>query len=558
MTKPQVRCAIYTRKSTDDGLDQEFNSLDAQYEACAAFIASQRHEGWILARDRFDDGGVSGGTLDRPALKALLSEIDAGRIRMVIVYKIDRLTRSLADFARLVERLEAANCSFVSITQSFNTATSMGRLTLNVLLSFAQFEREVTAERIRDKIAASKQKGLWMGGVPPLGYDPPSDPRIRVLRINPNEAETVQALFGLSCRLGHLGEVEREAARMGLRSKRHHFRSGRTQGGNPLSRGQIHKILTNPVYIGQIRHKDRTWPGQHRAIIDVALWEEVQKKLQANAAKPRGRKSGGQDASPSPLAGKLRDQTGDRLTPTRTQRHSRSFRYYVSHRLIARGLDPTGWRLPAPALEAMIAGLIADHIAAAIADRRLKTEADLRDAADPSEAAQRLVHHLRRVEPATLRRLLRVGTIRPDGLKLDLDTSALAQDLGIDAADLAPGLGAISATLRLRRRGIEAKLIIGQPAPRPDPIILKALGAAHRWMAEVRRGSTLRKIARAADIDVAVLRKRGQLAFLSPRIQAALLSGTQPCTLTLERMIQDPPPLDWIDQERLYGFSGQG
>lgn len=192
-----IRCAIYTRKSSDEGLEQGFNSLDAQYEACVAYVASQKPDGWILAKDRFDDGGVSGGTLERAGLQRLLAEIEAGRIGMVVVYKIDRLTRSLADFARLVERLDAAGCSFVSVTQSFNTATSMGRLTLNVLLSFAQFEREVTAERIRDKIAASKKKGLWMGGVPPLGYDPPPDPKVRALAVNAPEAETVRTLFAL-------------------------------------------------------------------------------------------------------------------------------------------------------------------------------------------------------------------------------------------------------------------------------------------------------------------------------------------------------------------------
>lgn len=554
--KPVVRCAIYTRKSSEEGLDQGFNSLDAQYEACAAFVASQRHEGWSLVNGRFDDGGVSGGILERPALQTLLAEIDAGRVRMVIVYKIDRLTRSLADFARLVERFEAAGCSFVSVTQSFNTATSMGRLTLNVLLSFAQFEREVTAERIRDKIAASKQKGLWMGGVPPLGYDPPSDPRIRVLRVNADEAKTVQALFGLYQRLSHLGEVEREAARTGLRSKRHHFRSGREQGGNVLSRGQIHKILTNPVYVGRIRHKDRTWPGQHTAVIDEITWDDVQQKLQATAAKPRGRKNGGPNAEPSPLTGKLRDQTGDRLTPTHTQRHGRRFRYYVSHRLITGPTDPTGWRLPGPALDATIAGLMADHIDVAITSHSLQVSPELRDADGPVDAARALARQLRQFEPDTLHRLLHTGTIRPDGLSLQIDTTVLATELGLGPRDLAPELGQITATLRLRRRGIEAKLIIGRPAARPDPILLKALGAAHRWMLELRSGATLRDIASKAGLDEAVVRKRGQLAFLSPRIQAALLSGSQPCSLTLERMIQDPPPLNWSDQERLYGFSG--
>ena len=213
MSKPRIRCAIYTRKSSDEGLDQDFNSLDAQHEACTAYIASQRHEGWVAGKARYDDGGISGGTLDRPALQRLLADIDAGLIQMVVVYKIDRLTRSLADFAKLVERFDAASCSFVSVTQAFNTASSMGRLTLNVLLSFAQFEREVTAERIRDKIAASKKKGLWMGGVPPLGYDPHPDPKTRSLVVNTEEAETVRTIFTLYDDLGlsliHISEPTR-------------------------------------------------------------------------------------------------------------------------------------------------------------------------------------------------------------------------------------------------------------------------------------------------------------------------------------------------------------
>ena len=244
-----IRCAIYTRKSSDEGLDQAFSSLDAQHEACAAYIASQRHEGWKLIPDRFDDGGLSGGTLDRPALQRLLAEIDAGRIGMVVVYKIDRLTRSLVDFGRLVERLDAKGCSFVSVTQAFNTATSMGRLTLNVLLSFAQFEREVTAERIRDKIAASKKKGLWMGGALPIGYDRHPDAQRRELVVNPVEAEVVRTLFSLYDELGNLRLVELEAARLGLRPKSVVTPSGHVRGAAPFTRGQLHYLLTNPVYI---------------------------------------------------------------------------------------------------------------------------------------------------------------------------------------------------------------------------------------------------------------------------------------------------------------------
>ena len=285
----KIRCAIYTRKSTEDGLEQEFNSLDAQHEACAAYVTSQRGEGWSLLPARYDDGGVSGGTLERPGLQRLMDDIDGGRIDMVVVYKIDRLTRSLSDFAKIVDRFEAAGCSFVSVTQAFNTSSSMGRLTLNMLLSFAQFEREVTAERIRDKIAASKKRGLWMGGVPPLGYDAHPDPNTRSLVINQAERETVETLYDLYDELGCLRAVEQEAEQRCLRSKRHVFATGRVQGGGPLSRGQIHHILCNPIYTGRIRHKDKVFDGQHAAIIDADLWDRVQVKLQAASARPRSK-----------------------------------------------------------------------------------------------------------------------------------------------------------------------------------------------------------------------------------------------------------------------------
>ncbi|QXT39079.1 recombinase family protein [Gymnodinialimonas ceratoperidinii] len=265
---------------------------------------------------------------------------------MVVVYKIDRLTRSLADFAKLVDRLEAAACSFVSVTQAFNTSSSMGRLTLNVLLSFAQFEREVTAERIRGKIAASKKKGLWMGGLPPMGYDPHPDTTRRELVVNDADAETVLQVFALYETNGCLNATSRAAEKLGLRSKRRVFSSGRTQGGLPFSRGQIHKLLTNPVYCGLIRHKDKTWPGLHDAIIDQDCWDRVQAMLQDASAKRRGSRTSSQMAlaNAAPLLGKVKDETGDRLTPTHTQRHGRRLRYYVSNRLVSGGQDPDGLR----------------------------------------------------------------------------------------------------------------------------------------------------------------------------------------------------------------------
>src|SRR5271169_6733872 len=266
-----VRCAIYTRVSTEHGLDQEFNSLDAQYDAASAYIKSQAHAGWTLIRSRYDDGGYSGGSTDRPDLQKLLDDIRARKIDVIVVYKVDRLTRSLADFAKLVELFDAQAVSFVSVTQQFNTTTSMGRLTLNVLLSFAQFDREVTGERIRDKIAASKRKGMWMGGNVPLGYDANE----RTLVINPAEAETVRCIFGLYRELGCVRRVKEEADRLGLRTKRSTTVKGTERGGKSLSRGHIYRLLSNPIYIGQIAHKGQLYPGLHPALIDGETWTAV-------------------------------------------------------------------------------------------------------------------------------------------------------------------------------------------------------------------------------------------------------------------------------------------
>ena len=313
----------------------------------------------------YDDGGLSGGTLDRPALQVLLAAIDEGRVDRIVVYKIDRLTRSLADFAKIVDRLDAAGASFVSVTQSFNTATSMGRLTLNMLLSFAQFEREVTAERIRDKIAASKRKGLWMGGNVPLGYEADG----RTLKIHQPEAATVRTLYDLYRTHGTIRQVKDAAARLGLRTRERVAPDGRRSGGNAFDRGHIHHVLTNPVYAGRIRHRAQIHDGQHPAIIDPAIWDDTQDRLATGAARSR-EKSGSRDrrhAVTSPLAGKLFDETGDRLTPSHAKASSgKRHRYYVSNRLIRNSgeQDLSGWRLPATELE----DLIARQVCSALAD----------------------------------------------------------------------------------------------------------------------------------------------------------------------------------------------
>ena len=272
------RCAIYTRKSSDEGLDQSFNSLDAQRAACEAYVLSQTSEGWSALPDHYDDGGFSGGNTDRPGLRQLLADIEAGKVDIVVVYKIDRLTRSLADFARIVEVFEKHDCSFVSVTQSFNTTGSMGKLMLNVLLSFAQFEREVTGERIRDKIAASKARGMWMGGIPPLGYDPPND-GTRTLKVNEVEADQVRHIFERYLELGSVHILQRDLEERGIHSKIRVTARGRTMGGQPIGRGALFYLLRNRIYLGQIVHKDKVHDGQHKAIVDVGLFQRVQVSL---------------------------------------------------------------------------------------------------------------------------------------------------------------------------------------------------------------------------------------------------------------------------------------
>src|ERR1700678_3208197 len=322
-----VRCAIYTRVSTEHGLDQEFNSLDAQYDAASAYIKSQAHAGWTLVRARYDDGGYSGGSTDRPDLQRLLDDIRARKIDVIVVYKVDRLTRSLADFAKLVELFDEHRVSFVSVTQKFNTTTSMGRLTLNVLLSFAQFEREVTGERIRDKVAASKKKGMWMGGPVPLGYDL----RDHQLHINPKEAKLVRQIFRDYLSLGCVSELKRSLDKEGLRGKIRVSREGHGSGGASFSRGALYSLLSNRLYRGEVAHRGQVHPGQHEAIIETNLWDKVASQPDQNRCSPRRR---GTKHSPGLLTGILFDSRGDRYTPTHALKAGRRCRYYTSQAMI--------------------------------------------------------------------------------------------------------------------------------------------------------------------------------------------------------------------------------
>ena len=339
MTKPPIRklrCAVYTRKSSEEGLEMEFNSLDAQREACEAYIASQKPEGWVLVPDRYDDGGISGATLERPALKRLLADIESGRVDVIVVYKIDRLSRALMDFAKLVEVFERHSVTFVSVTQSFNTTTSMGRLTLNILLSFAQFEREVIGERIRDKVAASRKRGMWMGGHPPLGYAV----RDRKLEINDAEAATVRMIFERFLEIGSATTLAMDLANEGVTTKR----------GRPIDKGVIYKLLANRVYIGEAVHKGTAYRGEHKAIISRDLWDKAHSIM---AVSPRTRASNTRAQTPSLLKGLLFGPTGCAMSPSHTRKGGRLYRYYVSQSVIKRGAGacPVA-RLPAAEIEA--------------------------------------------------------------------------------------------------------------------------------------------------------------------------------------------------------------
>ena len=551
------RCAIYTRKSSEEGLEQEFNSLAAQREACEAYIRSQQHEGWVFARTRYDDGGFSGGNMERPALQGLLADIRAGRIDIVVVYKVDRLTRSLADFARLVELFDAQGASFVSVTQQFNTTSSMGRLTLNVLLSFAQFEREVTGERIRDKIAASKKKGMWMGGNVPLGYDANE----RTLVINPAEAETVRRVFALYRELGCVRRVKEEADRLGLRTKCSTTTNGTERGGKPFSRGHLYTLLSNPIYTGHIAHKGELHPGQQAALIDDESWSTVRDQLAANTSNHRHRAKA---AEPSLLAGLLVDARGERLTPSHAVKKGRRYRYYVSAALIT-GTDREGWRLAAREIEEAVIRILADALTspASLVER-------FGAAGMPSDQVRKLLSRAVRMaaalggSPGERAKLVRelVEKIIVDektiiiklrrGLLLGEDVASSASEAASDSAV------ELTATAAFTRRGAETKLVLPRLAQqkhssRWDPALIKAIARGRAWFEDLvsGRARSLQELAKRDGISRRYIRRLIGLAFLSPQLVEAILQGRQPAELTATRLTELDLLLDWTEQHKL-------
>ena len=572
----RIRCAIYTRKSSDEGLEQEFNSLHAQREACESFIASQRHEGWHALSSHYDDGGYSGGTMDRPALKHLLGDIAAGKVDTVVVYKIDRLTRSLFDFAKIVEAFDAKGVSFVSVTQAFNTTTSMGRLTLNVLLSFAQFEREVTSERIRDKIAASKKKGMWMGGAVPLGYDAID----RKLRINAEEAKVVRQLFELYLKLGNVGRLQAACRRLGLRTKAHITLDGRRLGGKEFSRGHLYHILSTPLYVGRIPHGSRSYEGEHEAIVERETWERTQAQLAANAGRQRGRLN---SKHPSLLVGRLFTEEGVPFTPSHAASHGRRYRYYVERPLVTAktdsagrtdneiksGMGSKGWRLPANEIEK----LVLQQLVSFLRDRGAVLDALVLKRKPPSlvsaalERAEKLADACEAGTPAyqaeIVVALVQRITVAQEKVTVEIARNALARRLlnreaGAASESKSRSGITIEVQVSFRRRGVEAKLVIqGQwgSTSSPDPKLVKALARAHKWFGQIVRGDVdgIGAVARAERLDRAYVTRIVCLAFLAPEITKAIVEGRHPTELTAKRLINSSLgiPFSWTDQTAL-------
>jgi site-specific DNA recombinase len=519
-----VRCAIYTRKSSEEGLDQAFNSLDAQREACSAYILSQASEGWTALPNIYDDGGISGGTLERPGLKRLLADVADGKIDIIVVYKVDRLTRSLLDFSKLVEAFDEAGTSFVSVTQSFNTTTSMGRLTLNMLLSFAQFEREVTAERIRDKIAASKAKGMWMGGIPPLGYEPDG----RSLKIIDAHADIVRDIFDRYLRLGNVRYVAEELVRDGIVSPvRIKAKSGVRFGGVPLSRGQIYGALKCPTYVGEVHHKGQIYQGNHDAIVTRDVWERVQKTLATNL---QGRRSGAGAERPSLLAGKLVDAAGIPLVPVHACKGKVRYRYYVSREL-QHGAATTGMRIPAREVETAVVKRLVELFEDTVALMSITgLEFRSHDLAALAERAGQIKLAITAPAPVAVRRLVDRASILDGRIEIVCSVEAIAEMLGLAHQQGGPLTVMLNSDVRLTRSGKAMRLVQSNGAgvsETTDASLISLLIKARRWWTQLRQGEMdVTTLARVEGVHSSYLTRVLRLAFLAPAVVDAILTGT--------------------------------
>ncbi|MDR3387712.1 MAG: recombinase family protein [Rudaea sp.] len=557
-TRP-LRCAVYTRKSSDEGLEQSFNSLDAQREACAAFIQSQRHEGWKLLPTLYDDGGYSGGTLDRPALQQLLADVTSGAVDLIVVYKVDRLTRSLSDFAKIVEQLDARNVSFVSVTQAFNTTTSMGRLTLNVLLSFAQFEREVTGERIRDKIAASKRKGMWMGGLVPIGYDCVD----RKLVVNPAEADQVRHIFERYLALGSVAKLRDELRGQGFRSKKRSTASGGTYGGCSLTSGALFAVLSNRIYRGQISHRGQVYPGQHERIVSDELWDAVamlrQKTRRANSGTPRAQ-------AKRPLLGVLWTDRDEPYRAVFSTKGYRRYPYYVSD---GNNEKRSGSTIRLPALE--LEGHVADCLRAFFANPQRVLDAAIVDGDAPSAkksvlaAAQMLAAVESTHEQGQIWRPMLSRIRFADGeLTVELDRAGVRAALGLaaslDEETQETETIALAWPLQLYRTAHNIRLIIPsggvQEAGKPNDSLIRFVARGRRWYKQLTSGEmpSIKAIAAAENLNERYVARLLKGSLLAPDILQRILDGKQPVTLSVERLYAGVSA-DWPEQRVQLGLT---
>jgi site-specific DNA recombinase len=533
-----LRCAIYTRKSSEEGLEQDFNSLHAQRESCDAYIKSQRHEGWAPLASLYDDGGYSGGSTERPALKRLLADIQSHLIDVVVVYKVDRLTRSLADFAKIVEIFDAAGVSFVSVTQQFNTTTSMGRLTLNVLLSFAQFEREVTGERIRDKIAASKQKGMWMGGWVPLGYDR----KDRTLTINETEAMTVRTIFDLFLKLKNVQRVQTELARLNLATKPYATPRGRAVGGLSFARGHLYKILSNPLYIGEIEHKGLRYPGQHPPLIGGGTWDAVQAQLAANHHENRARTNA---KSKSLLAGLIYDDAGNRLVSSHATKNGKRYRYYVTSEGTGRSVASASvprLRLPAATIDELVLTKLQSFLTDNAQISTLLRETRCRPAEIGSGLgiASKLADSLTSAAPMAqnVADLFARVTVSPTSLNISIKRERLLAMLTDTSAEPSQDNGqnniiALEATIPAAPGGGSGKLVFeDQNGKTPDAVVVKAIARASIWFEQLTIGKSqsMAQIVIGENITDNYVSNLIHLAWLSPELVGRVLDGDPEAT----------------------------
>lgn len=549
-SKNQIKCAVYTRKSSENGLEQAFNSLNAQRESAEAYIKSQQHEGWVLNPDQYNDGGFSGGNMNRPGLIQLLDDIKAGLINVVVVYKVDRLTRALSDFAKLVELFDEHDVSFVSVTQQFNTTSSMGRLTLNVLLSFAQFEREVTGERIRDKVEASRKKGIWMGGHPPLGFDIAD----RKLVVNKEEAKTVRHIFDRYLELKSASALKHHLDNSGYRPKQWTSSTQRVHGGKQFRRSALYYILRNRLYIGEAVHKGNAYPGEHESIITKETWNRVQEQLKQNAIH---HEQGLNHREPSLLRGLLFDDRGNHMSPTHANKKGRRYRYYVSQAVSQQRKHDAGsvTRLPAHDIEALVLKKVGEVVRAKPKLQKVWPNLDLRKQSE------------------LIRTVTETVTVAQSQVQIDVSESRLravceqrlwecdaVKDASLEEAGEEEILEII-VPVTIKKNGSEKVIVlpgaeVEDDEPSPHAAMITAIVKAHDWVAKLKSGEvkSVNELSQKFNMNRRYIARLLRLAFLAPDIIESILEGTQPKSLSLYDLIKSMP-VEWDAQRKALSFA---